>query len=122
MKLGSVSRVKCSGCAETCSHKVLFSSDGIEHLRCSECGKVGVFVFEMVDGKEEGKKKKKRSSLDCISILERRGSKSSKPYSIKKDYTDGDYIRHSKFGNGYVLTVVPPNKMQVLFEDEKKVL
>jgi hypothetical protein len=76
----------------------------------------------MVDGKEEGKKKEKRSSLDCVSILERQGSKSSKPYSIKKDFTDGDYISHSKFGNGYVLTVVPPNKMEVLFEDEKKLL
>jgi hypothetical protein len=122
MEIGSVSRVKCPTCAKTCSHKILLSSGSIEHLRCSECGKVGVFAFEMVDGKGEGEKKKKRSSIDYAALMERRGSKKSNPYSIKKDYTDGDYLSHPKFGDGYVLTVLPPNKMKVLFADEKKLL
>ncbi len=122
MKFDSVLRVKCPACAKICSHKILFSNGGIEHLRCSECEKVGIFAFEMVDGKKEGEKKKTLSSLDYVALMERRGSKPSSPYSIKKNYTDGNYLSHPKFGDGYVLTVLPSNKMEVLFADEKKLL
>ena len=122
MEFGSVPRVECPVCAKICSHQVLFSDEGVEHLRCSECEKIGVFAFELVEGKKEGEKKKKRSSIDHAALMERRGSETSNPCAIKKAYTDGDYLSHPKFGDGYVLTVVPPNKMEVLFAEEKKLL
>jgi Zn ribbon nucleic-acid-binding protein len=123
MKFGLLSKVKCPACTITCSHKLIFSNDGIEHLCCSECGKVGVFAVEMEDGKEEDEKRKKELSfIDYVSVMERRGSKPSNPYSIKKAFTNGDYLGHSKFGDGYVVTVLPPNKMMVMFEDEKRLL
>jgi hypothetical protein len=122
MEFGSVSRVKCPACAKVCSHKILFSDGGIEHRLCSECENVGVFACKMVDGKEEGEKKKKWSPIDYATLMERQGSETPNPYSIKNDYTDGDYLSHPKFGDGYVLTVLPPNKMMVMFEDERKML
>jgi hypothetical protein len=119
VKLNSTLKFKCPECDKTCSQKLLFSDSGIEHWRCFECDKVGVFE---ADEKEEGGKKQKRSSIDCAALLERRGSSPSKPYSTKESYTDGDYLSHPKFGDGYVLIVVSPNKIEVLFLDGKKLL
>jgi hypothetical protein len=119
MEFGLVLKVECPACSKTCSHKVVFSRNGIEHLLCSECENFGVFAFENVDGKEEGGKKK-RLSIDYVALMEKRGSKTSNRFSIKKDYIAGDYLCHPKFGDGYVLTVLSPGKMEVLFGDEKK--
>ena len=123
LELGSAPKVKCPACNKVRSHQSLFSSDTVEHLRCSECNSIGVFVFEMVDDeKDDGDKKQKLTPLDHAALIERRGSKAMAAYSIKKVYTDGDYLRHSQFGDGYVIAIVPPQKMEVLFADGRKVL
>ena len=118
----SVPKLKCPLCENACSHRIIFSSGGIEHLRCSECGKVSVFSSKTSAAKDGAKGKKKRSFIDYDELMERRGSKKSNRYSIKKDYTGGDYLSHPKFGDGYVLASLPPNKMEVLFVDDKKLL
>jgi hypothetical protein len=122
MKLGSVLKVTCPACAKACSHKVLFSGGSIEHRHCSECQNIGVFASEMGEEDEEGKKKKKWTSIDYAALMERQGSRKPVKYSIKKAYTDGDYMSHPSFGAGYVLNVLPPHKMEVLFEESKKLL
>ncbi len=43
-------------------------------------------------------------------------------YNIKSDFTDTGAIRHKKFGVGFVLKVLDVNKIEVVFEDAKKVL
>lgn len=43
-------------------------------------------------------------------------------YNIKSDFTEIDAIRHKKFGVGFVLKVLDVNKIEVVFEENKKVL
>ena len=45
-----------------------------------------------------------------------------RPYSFKEIYKDGEAIEHSKFGLGFVQKIIPPNKMEVMFETEIKTL
>lgn len=40
-----------------------------------------------------------------------------KGYSIKQSFSDGELIRHSKFGDGVVARVIDATKVEVLFED-----
>jgi hypothetical protein len=40
-----------------------------------------------------------------------------KAYSIKAFFSEGELVRHSKFGDGVVARVIDPTKVEVLFED-----
>ncbi len=43
-------------------------------------------------------------------------------YNIKSDFSEISAIRHKKFGIGFVLKVLDVNKIEVVFEENKKVL
>lgn len=47
---------------------------------------------------------------------------STRPYNFKEIYEPGEAIEHGKFGLGFVQRVIPPNKMEVMFETEIKTL
>lgn len=44
------------------------------------------------------------------------------PYAMAGSYAVRDFLEHSVFGRGEVIAVVPPDKMDVLFEDGVKTL
>ncbi len=44
------------------------------------------------------------------------------PYSIKGIYEAGQAVAHPKFGLGFVQKIIPPSKMEVMFETEIKTL
>ncbi len=46
----------------------------------------------------------------------------SRPYDFKEKYAPGQAICHAKFGLGFVQRIIPPNKMEVMFENEIKTL
>lgn len=41
----------------------------------------------------------------------------AKPYSIDVELTENDTVKHPKFGVGFVLELVSPTKVEVLFEE-----
>lgn len=45
-----------------------------------------------------------------------------RPYSIFEGFTESEYIKHPVFGVGRVLEVVGAEKIQVIFEEGRKVL
>ncbi len=47
---------------------------------------------------------------------------SPRPYDFKELFEVGQALDHSKFGLGFVQKIIPPNKMEVMFETEVKVL
>ena len=54
--------------------------------------------------------------------LSGRDPNAAKPYSMKGTFAAGDLIRHTSFGQGLVAKLVPPDKMEVMFEEGTKVL
>ncbi len=44
------------------------------------------------------------------------------PYDFKETFEPGQALSHPKFGLGFVQRVIPPNKMEVMFETEIKTL
>ncbi|MDR2945362.1 MAG: hypothetical protein LBV79_01250 [Candidatus Adiutrix sp.] len=44
------------------------------------------------------------------------------PYNFREQYKSGQPLEHPKFGLGFVQKVIPPNKMEVMFETEIKTL
>ncbi len=45
-----------------------------------------------------------------------------RPYSITASFEAGEAMEHPKFGLGFVQKVIPPNKIEVMFETEIKTL
>ncbi len=61
--------------------------------------------------------------LDYKAVIMQRKSEAPRPYSPKDTLTDGQLIKHQKFGVGYVINVhQPPVKVSVLFPDTTRVL
>jgi hypothetical protein len=58
---------------------------------------------------------KNRETLDAA-------GEAPRPYSIKEPYEAGQALAHPKFGLGFVQRLIPPNKMEVMFETEIKTL
>ncbi|MDR1045690.1 MAG: hypothetical protein LBP33_11340 [Candidatus Adiutrix sp.] len=59
--------------------------------------------------------------LQSRQALEAAGA-AARPYNFKELYEAGEAIEHSKFGLGFIQKIVPPNKMEVMFETEIKTL
>lgn len=53
-------------------------------------------------------------------LNEKIGDEHARKYDIKAEFTENDVIDHPKFGIGYVVELVHPTKIEVLFEDGLK--
>lgn len=45
-----------------------------------------------------------------------------KSYRVDHTFAEGDLIRHKKFGDGVVMRVLDPKKVEILFRDEPRTL
>jgi hypothetical protein len=45
-----------------------------------------------------------------------------KGYRVSVSFNDGDLLRHSKFGDGFVVRVIDKNKMEVMFKEGPRTL
>lgn len=48
--------------------------------------------------------------------MRQRGGETPRPYSMAEAFSAGEFIDHPSFGPGIVKAVVPPDKMDILFE------
>jgi hypothetical protein len=69
------------------------------------------------DKKATGSRRAKESN--AFSIDPKRPVKS---YDMNNSFSAGDVINHPKFGLGAVETALPPNKIEVRFQEGKKML
>lgn len=45
-----------------------------------------------------------------------------KPYRVDQIFSEGDLVRHKKFGDGVVTRILDPKKIEILFKDEPRTL
>jgi len=67
-------------------------------------------------------KTRRRRRNSWPSLMEKLVEEELVDYDIKSDFTETDAIRHKKFGVGFITKVLDINKIEVVFEEEKKVL
>jgi len=51
-----------------------------------------------------------------------KGVNEFKPYRVDQLFSEGDLVRHKKFGDGIVTRVLDPKKVEILFRDEPRTL
>ena len=73
-------------------------------------------------GNELRPKSKGRSSLKDDPIVEANLDRTPVPYSVRDSYFPGDRIAHPKLGEGVVQKALGPNKVEIRFGEESRVL
>jgi hypothetical protein len=135
-RVGQEINAYCGKCKDERSHTVAaMDGDAVKRVTCSSCG--GTHNYKLTPaaaatkpastaaGEGAAAPAKKRASsrrskdADTFSIDPRRPVK---PYDMNNSFSAGDVINHSKFGLGAVETSVPPNKIEVRFQEGKKLL
>lgn len=114
----------CGKCKLERTHAIAaMEGDNVLKVTCSTCGGTHKFKSAPVakpktraTGKSSGTRGRKS---DAYNIDPARPVKS---YSMQSNFSEGDVINHPKFGLGSVQTSMPPNKIEVRFQEGTKIL
>jgi hypothetical protein len=131
-RVGQELSAQCGKCKEERTH-IVAAMDGeiVRRVTCSMCGsthnykvKAAVAPAGAETGSAASPAKRKTGSrrtkeTEAFSIDPKRPVKS---YDMNNVFSAGDVINHPKFGLGSVEAALPPNKIEVRFQEGKKML
>ena len=124
----------CTSCKMDLGHVVVaLKGDRIAKVQCKTCKKEHGFrapkgiTEPRKKAAKKGKKKDDGNTTVHVEVeWERLMSQNKelpmKPYGAKKAFILGDKIRHDSFGDGIVNRLIYPNKIEVIFRLDMKVL
>lgn len=139
IRVGGEIDAVCTRCKLLTGHRIVAMVEGgVKRVMCLSCQ--GEHNYRQPAGaKKEGpvktmriaKDKKMSTSQEGLRVfdvwvekkaaLESSGTPAA-PYSLKDLYSVGQALDHPKFGLGFVQKIIPPNKIEIMFQTELKVL
>jgi hypothetical protein len=126
-RVGQELNAYCGKCKDERTHIVAaMDGDVVRRVTCSMCGGTHNYKLKPVaapNGEAAAPTKRKSTrrakESDTFNIDPKRPVKS---YDMNNIFSAGDVIKHPKFGLGAVETSLPPNKIEVRFQEGKKLL
>ena len=118
-------------CKADTNHTVIsMYEDEIRRVQCQVCSDVHAYRKPRGDAVEaqegaaaERKKLSRKPSWDeAMGQVTEQDLASCRPYSIRDTYEEMDVVSHPKFGTGFVTELLPDNKVEITFKDERRVL
>ena len=112
-------------CKADTTHTIIsMYEDEVRRVQCVVCGEVHAYRKPRGDGIEgegEGAAKKASSRRmnwdDALARATDTDLNNARPYSIRDTYEDGDVVHHPVFDIGFVIELLPDNKVEVIFRD-----
>lgn len=112
-------------CKQDQPHTIIsMYEDEVRRVQCTVCGEVHAFRKPRGDGVEEGEggsaKKAPQKRVTWDDALARASDTelgTTRPYSIRDAYEEGDVVHHPVFDIGFVVELLPDNKVEVIFRD-----
>lgn len=126
-RVGQELNAYCGKCKDERTH-IVAAMDGevVRRVTCSMCGGTHNYKLKPVaptNGETTAPTKRKSTrrtkESDTFNIDPKRPVKS---YDMNNIFSTGDVINHPKFGLGAVEGAMPPNKIEVRFQEGKKLL
>jgi hypothetical protein len=116
-------------CKADTTHTIIsMYEDEVRRVQCVVCGEVHAYRKPRGDGPEEGgpeaaapskvQKTSKASWKDAMSRATEADLANCRPYSIRDTYEIGDVVLHPKFDIGFVIELLPDNKVAMVYRDE----
>src|SRR5215207_5399586 len=112
-------------CKADTTHTIIsMYEDEVRRVQCVVCGEVHAYRKPRGDGAEEAgenaaKKIAQRRMTweDALSRATEADLNNCRPYSIRDAYEEGDVVHHPVFDIGFVIELLPDNKVEVIFRD-----
>ncbi len=112
-------------CKADTTHTIIsMYEDEVRRVQCVVCGEVHAYRKPRGDGVEEaGEGAAKKSSQRRLTWDDAMGRATEadlgncRPYSIRDAYEEGDVVHHPVFDIGFVIELLPDNKVEVIFRD-----
>jgi hypothetical protein len=128
-EVGSDVEAYCPKCKGDTTHVVISKyEDEIRRVQCNPCGDVHSYRKprgEAEDDVPEPVAARKRALLKKPTWEEffaKHGEKEGKPYEFREHYRDNQIVVHPKFGKGFVSEIVSDSKVELTFQDARRVL
>lgn len=121
----------CTSCRMNLVHLIVaMDSDKVVRVLCKTCKREHTYhppkgMLESMRKKTSPNspaKKKVEGPGDWELAMEQYNDMPAKRYTLEGLFQEGDKIDHSRFGTGFVRQLIKPNKMEVLFEEEAKIM
>ena len=112
-------------CKADTTHTIIsMYEDEVRRVQCVVCGEVHAYRKPRGDGIEEAgdgaaKKASQRRMTwdDAMARATEADLGNCRPYSIRDAYEEGDVVHHPVFDIGFVIELLPDNKVEVIFRD-----
>jgi hypothetical protein len=112
-------------CKADTTHTIIsMYEDEVRRVQCVVCGEVHAYRKPRGDGVDEaGDGAAKKSSQrrmtwdDAMARATDADLGNCRPYSIRDAYEEGDVVHHPVFDIGFVIDLLPDNKVEVIFRD-----
>src|ERR1700704_4458882 len=112
-------------CKADTTHTIIsMYEDEVRRVQCVVCGEVHAYRKPRGDGVEEpGDGTTKKTSQrrmtweDAMARATETDLGNCRPYSIRDAYEEGDVVHHPVFDIGFVIELLPDNKVEVIFRD-----
>jgi len=126
LSVGGYMKYHCSRCDLELGHTIVAMMNGIPiRVRCNTCGSERNYRTKKVlmERPSEPRRLKARTNSDVYQQkLQDSVIKTPRRYQASESFAVGDVVDHPKFGRGIVTKVIPPDRMDILFQDETKTL
>src|SRR5712692_6768479 len=127
-EVGAEVEALCPKCKADTAHVVISKyEDEIRRVQCNPCGDIHPFRKPRGDGFEEeiaepATKKKPPKAKPTWDQVMAKAKKPPRPYGISDHFKELEVISHPKFGVGYVTELIGDDKIEVTFQNDKRVL
>ncbi len=129
LRVGGDLKILCSRCNLELAHTVLAMAGGIPaRVRCNTCRgernyrapKPEATVRTTRAVREP--RAKVSDEVFYNQKLKDNATKTDKPYRIDVELSANDIVDHKVFGRGVVLKTIPPDRAEIIFKDQMRVL
>jgi len=118
----------CTKCKKDLNHVIVaLVGEKVKKVLCKTCEKE--HVYKAPKGKKAPAKKKtatraKKKKLTPLEewemAMEQAKDATVKAYALDGSFGEGEKVDHSTFGQGLIVKLISPNKMEVIFEEGSK--
>lgn len=134
IEAGSEIDSRCLKCKDVTNHTIIAMTDGkIAKVECNVCGGRHNYRPAKPETAASAKQKTTRAASIASAKLAKhealheelvagRDTADAVPYSLSGCYREGELLDHPTFGLGVVTELVLPDKIEVLFRQESKLL
>lgn len=119
-----------SRCKADTTHTIIsMYEDEVRRVQCVVCGDVHAYRKPRGDAYEDVAEPPLRKRLshkpsweEAMARVTENELAKARPYSIRDSYEEMDVVSHPTFDVGFVTELLPDNKVEVTFKDERRIL